>query len=326
MSCKNLISVIIPIYNVEKLLERCIESVICQTYSDLEIILVDDGSSDNCPLICDKWEKRDSRIKVIHKKNGGLSDARNVGMNNATGEFIGFIDSDDWIAPEMYERLYNAITTDYSDIAVCSVKMIWEDDSQSRMLTQQCNCILNTREAQLALLNESLLKQPVWYKLYRKSIIENIPFEKGKYHEDVFWSFQAIGNAGHVSIIDYVGYYYWQRSGSIMGERYSLKRLDAVEGKCKRQEYFKICFPELQSKSLIDLWFTCLYHGQIILKELTQKEKIQALATLNAVLSKYMITSDDMKDLKKSHRIWLWLMKLSLVKTCKMRNLLKIGV
>lgn len=140
-----------------------------------------------------------------------------------------------------------------SDIAACNVKMVWEDDSKSRMLTQQNNCILNKGQAQSALLDESILKQPVWYKLYRRSIIENIPFEKGKYHEDVFWSFQAIGNASYVSIIDYVGYYYWQRSGSIMGEKYSLNRLDAVEGKCKRQDYFREYFPELESKGLIFL-------------------------------------------------------------------------
>lgn len=326
MSCKNLISIIIPIYNVQKLLDRCVESVICQTYSDLEIILVDDGSPDDCPYMCDEWARKDPRIQVIHKENGGLSDARNEGLKRAKGEFIGFIDSDDWIAPEMYERLHNAIIKDHSDIAACNVKMVWEDGSQSRMLTQQSECILNKREAQLALLDESILKQPVWYKLYRKSIIENVPFKKGKYHEDVFWSFKAIGNASYVSIINYVGYYYWQRSGSIMGEKYSLKRLDAVEGKCNRQDYFRVYFPELESKGLVDLWFTCLYHGQATLRELTQKEKSKALETLNAVINKYPITKDDIKDLKKAHRMWILLAKISFVKACKIRNLLRIGV
>ena len=326
MNCKNLISIIIPIYNVQNLLNRCVESVVCQTYSDLEIILVDDGSPDSCPYMCDEWAKRDSRIKVIHKKNGGLSDARNEGMRIATGEFIGFIDSDDWIAPEMYAQLHNAIITDNSDIAACGVKMVWEDNSQSRMLTKQSKCILNKGEAQLALLNESVLKQPVWYKLYRKSIIENIFFEKGKYHEDVFWSFQAIGNASCVSVISYVGYYYWQHSESIMGEKYSLKRLDAVEGKCNRQEYFREYFPELESKGRIDLWFTCLYHGQATLRKLTKKEKTQALKTLNGVIKRYPITKEDIKDLKNSHRIWILLAKMSFVTTCKIRNLLKIGV
>ena len=177
MSCKDLISIIIPIYKVEKFLDRCVESVVNQTYSNLEIILVDDGSPDNCPYMCDIWAQKDSRIKVIHKLNGGLSDARNKGLRISTGKFVGFVDSDDWIAPEMYERLFQSIIKEKSDIAACSVKMIWENNSQnSRMLVQQDNCILNRKDAQEALLDETKLKQPVWYKLYRKSIIEDIPF------------------------------------------------------------------------------------------------------------------------------------------------------
>ena len=101
MSCKDLISIIIPIYKVEKFLDRCVESVVNQTYSNLEIILVDDGSPDNCPYMCDEWAEKDSRIKVIHKLNGGLSDARNEGLKSSTGKYVGFVDSDDWIAPEM---------------------------------------------------------------------------------------------------------------------------------------------------------------------------------------------------------------------------------
>ena len=102
---KDLISVIVPVYDVEKYLDRCVESIVNQTYQNLEIILVDDGSPDNCPAMCDNWAEKDSRIKVIHKKNGGLSDARNAGMEIVTGEFIGFVDSDDWIEPEMYQLL-----------------------------------------------------------------------------------------------------------------------------------------------------------------------------------------------------------------------------
>lgn len=326
MNCKGLISIIVPIYKVEKVLDRCIRSIVCQTYSDLEIILVNDGSPDNCPDICDRWEKKDSRIKVIHKENGGLSDARNAGLEFANGEFIGFVDSDDWIAPEMYERLLKSMIQNNSDIAACSVEMVWENNSQSRMLTQQKNCVLNRKEAQLELLIESKLKDPVWYKLYRKSVIEGMFFEKGKYHEDVFWSYRAIGNANSVSIIDYIGYYYWQRGESIMGEKYSLKRLDAVEGKCNRQEYFKEYFPELESKGLVDLWFTCLYQGQVALKELSQKEVLQVFQRLKEVLKKYPILKKSFKDIKKMHRIWIFMEKISLIQTCKIRNLLKVGI
>lgn len=326
MISEDLISIIVPVYKVEKYLDRCVKSIINQTYKNLEIILIDDGSPDQCPYMCEEWSKRDPRIKVIHKQNGGLSDARNEGLKISTGEFIGFVDSDDWIAPKMYERLLNAIIVDQSDIAQCNVKMVWENNLHSRILLQPNNCVLKRDEAQLELLNESKLKQPVWNKLYRKNIIKGIPFEKGKYHEDVFWSYQAIGNAESVSIIDYIGYYYWQHAESIMGEKYSLKRLDAVEGKCNRQEYFRKYFPELESKALIDLWFTCLYQGQAVLRELKKGEKAQALEFLNKVLCKYPITKNEIKDLNITHCIWILLAEISFIKTCQIRNLLKVGV
>ena len=120
-----LISVIIPIYNVEAYLDECIASVIAQTYSNLEIILVDDGSPDNCPQMCDEWAAKDSRIRVIHKENGGLSDARNAGIDIATGEYIAFVDSDDWIVPEMYEKMLAALKTE--NAATCAWNMRLEN-------------------------------------------------------------------------------------------------------------------------------------------------------------------------------------------------------
>ena len=155
------ISVIIPVYKVEEYISRCIKSVVDQTYSNLEIILVDDGSPDNCPAICDKWAEKDSRIKVIHKKNGGLSDARNAGMQIASGEFIGFVDSDDWISKEMYQLLYENMKENESDISACGVKLVWEDGAESRSLTSAGIQILNTQEAMEAIIRESKLKQPV---------------------------------------------------------------------------------------------------------------------------------------------------------------------
>ena len=117
-----LISVIVPIYHVEQYLNRCVESLVNQTYSNLEIILVDDGSPDNCPKMCDDWVQKDSRIKVIHKGNGGLSDARNAGMQIANGDVISFIDSDDWIDPKFFEVMLNVMQDDESDIVSCGVK------------------------------------------------------------------------------------------------------------------------------------------------------------------------------------------------------------
>ena len=323
---KGLISVIVPVYKVEAYLNRCVNSIVNQSYPELEIILVDDGSPDNCPAMCDTWADRDSRIHVIHKENGGLSDARNAGMAQASGEYISFVDSDDWIAAEMLDNLLESIRKNESDIAACTVEMVWEDGSPNQLLTVQTNCVLNREEAQKALFEETLLKQPVWYKLYRKETIQGIPFEVGKQHEDVFWSYQAIGNANHVSLIDYIGYYYTQRTGSIMGEGYSLKRLDAMEAYEKRFRYMQANFPELVEKAKISIVENCIYHGQMALKYLSKNEKDEAFDYLNSIMVKYRVRRAEYANEKITHRIWFDMARVSLKTTCKVKNALGVGL
>ncbi len=322
---KDCISIIVPVYNVEPYLDRCVQSIVNQTYRNLEIILVDDGSPDRCPQMCDAWAEKDLRIKVIHKENGGLSDARNAGMNAATGEYIGFVDSDDWIAPEMVERLKAAMEADRSDIAACTVEMVWEDGSPGRLLTVRENCVLDRLEAQEALLDESMLKQPVWYKLYRKEMIQDIHFELGKTHEDVFWSYQAVGNAKRVSVIDYIGYYYWQRGDSIMGEGYSLKRLDAMEAYEKRYQYLAEKFPELEIKARRAIVAACIYHGQMALIHLSKREREQAFQYLESVINQYSIKRSEYSELKITHRLWLDIAQVSLKTACRVKNALGVG-
>lgn len=326
MFIHDLISVVVPVYNVESYLDRCVKSIIDQTYSNLEILLVDDGSTDNSSVLCDAWALKESRIKVIHKTNGGLSDARNVGMTNSMGEYIAFIDSDDWIAPEMLERLIKSIQENKSDISACAVEMVWGDGTPSKLLTVRTNCVLSCIEAQKALLEESLLKQPVWYKLYKRSCICNILFEVGKYHEDVFWSFQAIGNANSVSLIDYIGYYYYQRPNSIMGAGYSLKRLDVIEAYTKRVQYFDKYFPQLSSQSRIAVWNKCIYHGQMSLKYLPSELCDQAFAELKDTVSATTLFHRDMLNLKFSHRVWILLARRSLKMSCKIKNIMGVGL
>lgn len=321
----HLITVIVPVYKVEPYLDRCVQSIVDQTCSNLEIILVDDGSPDNCPAMCDAWAEKDSRIRVIHKANGGLSDARNAGLALAAGEYISFIDSDDWIAPEMLEKLLDALQRDDSDIAACTVQMVWEDDTPSELLTVQRSCVLDREEAQRALLRETLLKQPVWYKLYRRETIKSIPFEVGKYHEDVYWSYQAVGNARHVSLIDDIGYYYFQRSGSIMGESYSLRRLDAIEAYERRCRYLKEHFPALEREARLSVIGNCIYHGQMALKYLPASEREQAMRYLNEVKDRYPIKHAEYAKRKITHRLWLDLARVSLPFTCRLKNLLGVG-
>lgn len=319
------ISVIVPVYRVEAFLDRCVQSIAEQSYKNLEIILVDDGSPDNCPAICDAWAERDSRIKVVHKQNGGLSDARNAGMAIATGEFMGFVDSDDWIAPDMYQHLYDLLETDGSDIAACGVEMVWEDGTPSRMLTKAGCCVLNQEDAMRAIIEESWLKQPVWNKLYKTALIRDIPFPVGKYHEDVFWSYQAVGETQKVSVSDKVGYYYAQRSGSIMGEGYSLKRLDSLDAKVQRLSYIRKHFSQFESLAQCDFLFSCMYALQMCLQHLSFAE--------TALAQKKIISFIDtvkpfcrLKSLSVQHRVWLCMFRLSFEGTCKLRNFLGIGI
>ena len=316
------ISVIVPVYKVESFLDRCVQSIVDQTYKNLEIILVDDGSPDNCPVLCDAWAEKDSRVKVVHKKNGGLSDARNAGMAMATGEFMGFVDSDDWIAPDMYQHLRDLLEADGSDIAACGVEMVWEDGTPSRMLTKAGCCVLNQEEAMRAIIEESWLKQPVWYKLYKTAFIRDIPFPVGKYHEDVFWSYQAVAKAQKVSVSDKVCYYYAQRSGSIMGEGYSLKRLDAVEAKDQRLGFIRQNSPDLVSVCETDLFFTCLYHGQMAIKYLDPTQAKQVLGTLKERTPVLCCRSF---HIPLKNRCWAMLSKINFEATCRIRSVLGIG-
>lgn len=318
-----LISVIVPVYKVEPYLDKCISSIANQTYKNLEIILVDDGSPDNCPAMCDAWAEKDSRIRVIHKPNGGLSDARNAGMAVATGELMAFVDSDDWIVPDMYEYLYQRLTEDNSDIAACGVQMVWEDKKLCRMLTRTGSCVLNQEEAMRAIIEESWLKQPVWYKIYKTALVRDILFPKGKYHEDVFWSYQAVGSAQKVSVSDHIGYYYLQHGGSIMGEGYSLKRLDAVEAKAQRCAYIQERFSALSPLAVKDLWFTCIYQGQLALRTLDKTEAEKILAHFENVMERHPF---QMEGCSLKERLWLNMAKSSLAVACRIRNALKIGL
>lgn len=321
-----LISVIVPVYKVEKYLERCVKSIVDQTYKNFEIILVDDGSPDRCPAMCDAWAVKDSRIQVVHKENGGLSDARNAGMEISSGELIGFVDSDDWIAPDMYQRLYAAMKGDNSDIAACGVEIVWEDGTPSRRLTKTGSSTLSREEGMRAIIEESWLKHPVWYKLYRADIIRDIKFPVGKYHEDVFWSYQAVGNAKRISVIDDIGYYYWQRSGSIMGESYSVKRLDEIEALEDRQAYLENNFPELASTARCRLWFSCMYHGQKALRKIPKKEQISAMEYLSGVIRRHPFSAASLNGLGRKERIWIGIAKISLKSACRIRNAFRIGL
>lgn len=319
-----LISVIVPVYKVEPYLDQCISSIVNQTYSNLEIILVDDGSPDNCPAMCDAWAEKDQRIRVIHKPNGGLSDARNAGMAAATGELMAFVDSDDYLAPDMYEHLYQRMSQDKSDISACGVQMVWDDGTPPRMLTCQGSCILNREDAMRAIIEESWLKQPVVYKLYKTMLICGIPFPKGKYHEDMFWSYQAISKADRVSVSDYAGYFYRQHGGSIMGSGFSLKSLDCMEAIKERYAYIVENFPSLVPQAYRSLLGSILYSCQCTLKLQDISEKRICMREIKECY-RYLCMQPVMLNSTKD-KIWYAMTHISLRLTGHIRNAFGIGV
>lgn len=242
----NLISVIIPIYKVEKYLDECITSVVVQTHKNLEIILVDDGSPDNCPQICDDWAKKDDRIKVIHKKNGGLSDARNVGIEIASGDYIAFVDSDDFIKPDMLEKLFAAICRENADIAACGI-LSCEGDRQTAW---GCRDFAGTSEHILAMLyNDAAYPVAAWNKLYHRSCWNDLRFPVGKTCEDAFTTYQLVHNAERIVMIPEALYCYRIRPGSIMTSTFSLKKMDEEEAWRCNYQFIEKHYPALRKNA-----------------------------------------------------------------------------
>lgn len=200
-----MISVIVPIYNVEKYLSKCIESIISQTYKNIEIILVDDGSPDNCGIICDKYAQRDARIVVIHKENGGLSSARNAGLDVAKGDFIGFVDSDDWIEPTMYEEMLELMQSKNLDVVECGINLVSEAGITA--YPSKNTIVISGKEALKLhlspkdLSNQNLPRTAVWSKLFRKSFWLSNRFPVGKIHEDYLLTCQVLYESEKVGLL-----------------------------------------------------------------------------------------------------------------------------
>lgn len=320
-----LISVIVPIYKVENFLKKCVDSIINQTYKNLEIILVDDGSPDNCPQICDEYARQDSRIKVIHKENGGLSDARNAGMKIANGEYVAFIDSDDYISGDFIETLYNAMKAENSDIVECDV-VRFEDGTTPSVINDNCEINSFSTEKGLSLLiSEDKFHQHVWNKLYKSVLALKIPFAKGKLNEDEFWTYQVFGQAERVTKINKSMYFYLQRSGSIMGNTFSMRRLDALEAKAERQKYIEKNFPNLSKQAKIDLYGTCIFMCQSVMKFLKGKDKKQAKKIIIQYERANKLTKDELLSLAGKNRFWFSFANRSFSLCCKIRSITGVG-
>lgn len=218
-----MISIIVPVYNVEKYLRRCIDSILSQTYRDIEVILVDDGSTDSSPAICDEYGEKDSRITVIHKPNGGLSDARNSGINIAKGEYLGFVDSDDYISSEMYEKLLSNAEKHKADIAVCNAELVQE--GKSAEFKENDGVRVYDGNATYAMICQRAFTVNAWNKLYRRELFDTVRYPVGMLYEDLATTYKLTELSQKVVVLEQELYAYVQRAGSIMNEtRFMIKK------------------------------------------------------------------------------------------------------
>lgn len=241
---KPLISVIVPIYHVEKYLNRCVDSIIGQTYTNLEIILVDDGSNDGCPAICDDYAKKDSRIRVIHKENGGLSDARNAGIKEARGEYLSFVDSDDYIHRDMYRILMDELQKADADVSICSYKYVYDgkpDETDERYESEYPVEVMDGIKAQHRYYNGDVKLEltVAWNKLYKKELFDNLCYPKGKIFEDEYTTYKALYRSNKVCYIDLPLYYYLQRSDSIIGKMAGVRTAGVIDAYLERLAFYK---------------------------------------------------------------------------------------
>lgn len=266
------VSIIVPVYKVEQYLERCVDSLRNQTLCHIEILLVDDGSPDSCPALCDQYAREDKRIRVIHKKNGGLSDARNAGIDEARGEYFAFVDSDDWVEPDMFEQLLYAVQLCDAQIAECSFDNVYENRTEAETANNGRWVIGDRVFALKCEIEWSFFKSIACAKIYHKSIFaDGKRYPVGKYHEDEFFTHRAFYDAQRLVFIDRCLYHYdHTRDDSITGKSFNEKGLDVVEAMRQRCTFFK-------EKNEIEL-----YHRMLDLYAWTALDRLEK-CTLNGI-------------------------------------------
>lgn len=241
-SVQDLVSIVVPVYKVEEYLSKCIESLLGQTYEHIEIILVDDGSPDSCPEICEYYCKKDGRIKVIHQDNGGLAAARNVGLAHAKGEYVAFVDSDDYVGAHYIESLYNAIECCGADISICNYIKVYDDDCANEVINRKYLILDNiTCLKDMYHPTRHGMEFVAWGKLYNIRLFDqyHICYPKGKIHEDMYVTYKLIYNAKKIVYTEEVLYFYRQRENSIMSTSFDLRNLDLIEALREACIYFE---------------------------------------------------------------------------------------
>ena len=239
-----LVSIIIPVYNVEQYLERCVASVRCQTYRNLEILLIDDGSTDRCGAMCDAYAQEDGRIRALHKKNGGQSDARNVGIEASTGDYVAFIDSDDFIEPDMIETLLRLIERYHADFSSCGVANCYRDTTTLQYQTMEEGCV-DGETAFGYILEGKRIAGSMCNKLLDRRLLQNLRFPLGHIYEDAMFIADLMPLVQTVAYTTQPKYYYYHRAGSSTTSRFKSRDMDAILAYDKTRQVVRERYPSL---------------------------------------------------------------------------------
>lgn len=279
------ISVIVPVYKVENYIRRCVDSILNQTYADLEIILVDDESPDNCPAICEEFKEKDARVKVIHQQNAGLSGARNAGIDIATGEYLAFVDSDDYLAVDFIESLYKAMIVTKSDIAMCKYEYV-KGDTMTQSHKPGENIVYTGVEMIENMYSpDGAFFVVAWNKLYKRQLFDKIRYPKGRIHEDEATTHRLYYEAERAVFVERYLYGYFVGGESITRKKFNKNRLDWAWSVEQRLDFLenkglKDLLPtaiKAYADGVIDLFFQCkegLENSKIEQKDLKKKVKI----------------------------------------------------
>ncbi|EOO15546.1 glycosyltransferase family 2 protein [Bacillus cereus] len=302
------ISIIVPVYKVEQYIHKCIDSILMQTFEDFELILVDDGSPDTCGEICDRYADKDIRIKVIHKENGGVSSARNAGLEIAKGDYIGFVDSDDWIEPDMYELLYGMCAEHRCDVAICSSQIYY---SNKIVISSNHPFIIHDRNtAMKTMLEGKLYDEVVWTKLFKRNLLEDIKFPVGMSYEDTAFTYKVIHKCKKVCFIGEPKYHYIKRDNSMMDRAVKEVKIDSVliyDEMCKFMERY---YKELYSLVILKLGNCSMVVLNLISMSGRFNEHKVKYYKVIGILNNYFYKTMSLKEYGKSVKFLLFATKL----------------
>lgn len=314
VSIKPTISIIVPFFNLEFYIKKCIDSILQQTFQNFELIIINDGSTDKSGEICDEYANKDSRIRIFYKENGGVSSARNLGIKEARGEFIGFVDGDDWIYEDMFQNLYELCTDKNSDIAICNIFREINGEVVNIEREEFINEMDNV-EAMKQLFRGELYKFSLWNKLYRKSCFENIKFPEGRIHEDLSTTYKLFANANKVVFTNYTGYIYVKRESSILTARYNEKRLDGLYGWDEIIPFMNQNYSQLAEDFLACYVYWGVDNIYYILNQIENKNvKGQYLNRIQSYIRKYykLLIMNNKLSLKYKYIITLFIFNVNL--------------